>query len=496
MTMQNSFDFALALPEILLLILAGTVLLIDAFSKSDTRHATFLLSLASLAILTVVSLIQWNAGVAGTSFGGLYVVDSLAHFLKVISYLAVIATLIYGRGYNEARDMTRHGGELYSLTLFALLGQMVMISAGSMLTVYLGLELMSFALYALVAVRRDHLASSEAAMKYFVLGSMASGVLLYGMSMIYGATGSLDLARIAEVIGSGGAERLPLVFGVVFIVTGLGFKLAAAPFHMWSPDVYQGAPTSVTLIIAAAPKLAALAITFRLLIDGLHGLAIDWQPMLLLMAVLSLAIGNLTAIVQTNFKRMLAYSTISHMGFVFLGLLSGVVDGNADAAGLAYGSALFYMVIYVLTTLVTFGLIMLLSHRGFECENISDLKGLNRRSPIMAAMLLLAMFSLTGIPPMAGFYAKLAVLQALVGAGYIWMAVFAVIMSLIGAFYYLRVVKVAYFDEPEGETGPIETGLITNGLMTVNGALVLLLGILPGGLMALCVSVIRQSMQF
>jgi len=496
MTMQNSFDFALALPEILLLILAGTVLLIDAFSKSDTRHATFLLSLASLAILTVVSLIQWNAGVAGTSFGGLYVVDSLAHFLKVISYLAVIATLIYGRGYNEARDMTRHGGELYSLTLFALLGQMVMISAGSMLTVYLGLELMSFALYALVAVRRDHLASSEAAMKYFVLGSMASGVLLYGMSMIYGATGSLDLARIAEVIGSGGAERLPLVFGVVFIVTGLGFKLAAAPFHMWSPDVYQGAPTSVTLIIAAAPKLAALAITFRLLIDGLHGLAIDWQPMLLLMAVLSLAIGNLTAIVQTNFKRMLAYSTISHMGFVFLGLLSGVVDGNADAAGLAYGSALFYMVIYVLTTLVTFGLIMLLSHRGFECENISDLKGLNRRSPIMAAMLLLAMFSLTGIPPMAGFYAKLAVLQALVGAGYIWMAVFAVIMSLIGAFYYLRVVKVAYFDEPEGEAGPIETGVITNGLMTVNGALVLLLGILPGGLMALCVSVIRQSLQF
>jgi len=496
MTMQISFDFVLALPEILLLIMAGTVLLIDAFSKSETRHSTFLLSLASLVILTVVSLLQWNAGVGGTTFSGLFVVDSLAHFLKVLSYLAVIATLIYGRGYNEARDMTRNGGELYSLTLFALLGQMVMISAGSMLTVYLGLELMSFALYALVAVRRDHLQSSEAAMKYFVLGSMASGVLLYGMSMIYGATGTLDLTQIADVIGSGQAERLPLVFGVVFIVTGLGFKLATAPFHMWSPDVYQGAPTSVTLIIAAAPKLAALAITLRLLIEGLHGLAIDWQPMLLVLAVLSLAIGNLTAIVQTNFKRMLAYSTISHMGFVLLGLLSGVVGGSAAATGLAYGSSLFYMVIYVLTTLVTFGMIMLLSHRGFECENISDLKGLNRRSPVMAAMLMLSMFSLAGIPPLAGFYAKLAVLQAVIGAGYVWVAVFAVVMSLIGAFYYLRVVKVAYFDEPEGESGLIDTGVLTNGLMTVNGALVLILGILPGGLMALCVNVIRQSLQF
>src|SRR5690606_1499271 len=465
MTMQTSFDFVLALPEILLLIMAGTVLLIDAFSKSETRHATFLLSLASLVIVTGISILQWNAGVSGTTFSGLFVVDPLAHFLKVVSYLAVIATLIYGRGYNEARDMTRNGGELYSLTLFALLGQMVMISAGSLLTVYLGLELMSFALYALVAVRRDHLPSSEAAMKYFVLGSMASGVLLYGMSMIYGATGTLDLTRIAEVIGAGQAERLPMVFGVVFIVTGLGFKLATAPFHMWSPDVYQGAPTSVTLIVAAAPKLAALAITLRLLIDGLHGLAVDWQPMLIVLAVLSLIIGNLTAIVQTNFKRLLAYSTISHMGFVLLGLLAGVSDGSTDAPGLAHGSALFYMVIYVLTTLVTFGLILLLSHRGFECENIADLKGLNRRSPIMAAMLMLSMFSLAGIPPLAGFYAKLAVLQAVIGAGHIWLAVLAVVFSLIGAFYYLRVVKVAYFDEPEGETGPIDTGVITNGLM-------------------------------
>ena len=494
--MQNSFDFALAAPEILLLIMAGAVLLIDAFSKSETRHVTFLLSLCATVVLTLVSWWQWMAGVQGTSFGGLYVVDPLSHFLKIISYIAVLATLIYGRGYNEARDMTQNGGELYSLTLFALLGQMVMISAGSMLTVYLGLELMSFALYALVAQRRDHLPSTEAAMKYFVLGSMASGVLLYGLSMVYGATGSLDLTEIAQIISQGQAERLPLVFGAVFIVTGLGFKLATAPFHMWTPDVYQGAPTSVTLIVAAAPKLAALAITLRLLIDGLHGLAVDWQPMLILLAVLSLIIGNLTAIVQSNFKRMLAYSTISHMGFVLLGLLAGVIDGNTDAAHLAYGSSLFYMVIYVITTLVTFGLIMLLSHRGFECENISDLKGLNRRSPIMAALLMLSMFSLAGIPPLAGFYAKLAVLQAVIGAGHIWLAVLAVVFSLIGAFYYLRVVKVAYFDEPEGEPGPIDTGVLTNGLMTVNGLLVLALGILPGGLMAICVSVIRQSLQF
>ncbi len=494
--MQNPFDFALALPEILLLILAAATLLIDAVNKAESRHVTFTLSIITLLILTGVSLWQWNEGVQGTSFGGLYVVDTLAHFLKVLSYLAVGATLIYGRGYAEARDMMKTGGEMYSLTLFALLGQMVMISAGSMLTVYLGVELMSFALYALVALRRDNLKSTEAAMKYFMLGSMASGVLLYGMSMIYGATGHLDLGLIAESIGSGQAERLPLVFGVVFIVSGLAFKLAAAPFHMWTPDVYEGSPTAVTLLLGAAPKLAAFAITLRLLIEGLHGIAVDWQPMLLILAVLSLAIGNIAAIAQTNFKRMLAYSTISHMGFVFLGLLSGVVQDQAAATGAAYGASLFYMVIYVLTTLATFGLILLLSRKGFECENIADLKGLNRRNPILAGVLLLSMFSLTGIPPMAGFYAKLAVLQALVGSGHIAIAVVAVLFSLIGAFYYLRVVKMAYFDEPEGEPMPIDNGIITGGVMSVNGLLIIVLGVLPGGLMALCVSVIEGSLKF
>jgi NADH-quinone oxidoreductase subunit N len=454
-----------------------------------------MLTIGTLVILTVLSVIQWSDGVKGASFGGLYVVDSLSHFLKVLSYLAVATTLIYGRSYAEARDMVKHGGEFYSLTLFALLGQMVMISAGSMLTVYLGVELMSFALYALVALRRDHVASTEAAMKYFLLGALASAVLLYGLSMIYGATGKLDLSQIADVIASGRADRLPLVFGVVFIVAGLAFKLAAAPFHMWTPDVYQGAPTSVTLILGAAPKFAAFAITLRLLIEGLHGIAVDWQPMLMILAVLSLAIGNIAAIAQSNFKRMLAYSTISHMGFVFLGLLSGVTQDQAVSAE-AYGSSLFYVIIYVLTTLVTFGLILVMSRKGFECEEIADLKGLNRRNPVLAGVLLLSMFSLTGIPPMAGFYAKLAVLQALIGAGQVAAAVAAVMFSLIGAFYYLRIVKMAYFDEPEGEAAPLNNGIITSGLMSLNGLLIIALGVLPGGLMALCVSVIQGSLKF
>jgi len=494
--MQNSFQLALATPEILLLILASVVLLIDAFSKSTQRHLTFTLSLVTLLVLTGASLWQWNTDVQGSTFHGLYVVDSLSHFLKVLSYIAVFVTLLYGRDYVEQRDMTTRGGEVYSLTLFALLGQMVMISAGNLITVYLGVELMSFALYALIAVRRDHTVAIEAAMKYFLLGAMASAVLLYGMSMIYGATGQLDLARIAWAISSGEAERLPLVFGVVFIVSGLAFKLAAAPFHMWTPDVYEGSPTTITLVLGAAPKLAALVITLRLLVEGLHGVAIDWQPMLLVLAVASLAIGNIAAIAQTNFKRMLAYSTISHMGFVFLGLLSGVVQGDPAATGQAYGASLFYMIIYVLTTLSTFGLILLLSRHGFECEQITDLKGLNRRNPILAGVLLVSMFSLTGIPPMAGFYAKLAVLQAVVGAGHVWLAVVAVMFSLIGAFYYLRVVKMAYFDEPEDEIMPINNGIVTTGVFSLNGLLIIGLGILPGGLMALSVSVIKTSLFF
>ncbi|MEI2417207.1 NADH-quinone oxidoreductase subunit NuoN [Orrella sp. JC864] len=493
--MQSQFDFALATPEIVLLVAGLAILLIDAFSNDPARRLTHALSLAVLAVLTVISLVQWNAGVEGVTFHGLFVTDALAHLLKVTSYLAVAVTLIYGRHYAMARDMMR-GGELYVLTLFALLGQMVMISAGNLVSVYLGLELMSLALYALIALRRENVVATEAAMKYFVLGALASGFLLYGMSMVYGATGHLDLTEIADAIAAGQTEQMALVFGVVFLVAGLAFKLGVVPFHMWVPDVYHGSPTAVTLVLGAAPKLAAFAITLRLLAESLHGLAADWQPMLIILAVLSLVIGNLTAIVQTNFKRMLAYSSISHMGFVLLGLLSGVVGTQSDGAAAAYGASLFYMLVYVLTTLGGFGMVLLMSRDGFECDRIDDLKGLNRRSPWHAAILLLLMFSLAGLPPLVGFYAKLAVLQAVVNAGHLWLAVTAVILSLIGAFYYLRVVKVMYFDEPQEGVPALSATCVQRGIMSVNGALILLLGILPGGLMAVSVQAIRTSLSF
>jgi len=493
--MQPQFDFALAAPEIVLLALALIILLVDAVSGHPERKTTLWLSLGALAVSAAVTLVQWRDGVAGASFHGLYVVDELSHLAKLASYAAVALTLIYGQAYARERDMLR-GGELYVLALFALLGQMVMISAGSLVTIYLGLELMSLALYALIALRRDNVVATEAAMKYFVLGALASGFLLYGMSMVYGATGHLDLAEIARVVGAGQASRLPLVFGVVFLVAGLAFKLGAAPFHMWVPDVYHGSPTAVTLILGGAPKIAAFAITLRLLVEGLHGLAADWQPMLAILAVLSLAIGNLTAIAQSNFKRMLAYSTISHMGFVLLGLMAGVVPGLDNTSSGAYGASLFYMLTYVLTTLGSFGMVLLLSRNGFECDQIDDLKGLNRRSPWLAAIVLLLMFSLAGLPPMVGFYAKLAVLQALIDAGHVALAVVAVMFSLIGAFYYLRVVKVVYFDEPQEDAGPILASGVQRGLMSVNGLLILLLGLLPGGLMALCVQAIQRSLSF
>ena len=491
--MQSQIDFALATPEILLLVFGLAILLVDAVSNHPERKPTFLLTMLALGVLTVVSALQWKNGVTGSTFNGLYVTDELSHLLKIASYIAVAVTLVYGRVYAQLRDMMR-GGELYVLTLFALLGQMVMISSGNLISIYLGLELMSLALYALIALRRDNVVATEAAMKYFVLGALASGFLLYGMSMVYGATGHLDLAEVSKVIAAGKAEKLALVFGIVFLVSGLAFKLGAVPFHMWVPDVYQGSPTAVTLILGGAPKLAAFAITLRLLVDGLHGLAADWQPMLMILAVLSLAIGNLTAIAQTNFKRMLAYSTISHMGFVLLGLMSGSVVGKPELASSAYGASLFYMLTYVLTTLASFGIVLLLSRQGFECEHIDDLKGLNRRSPWHAAIVLLLMFSLAGIPPLVGFYAKLAVLQALVSAGHVTLAVVAVVFSLIGAFYYLRVVKVVYFDEPAADAAPMAATCGQRGELSVNGLLILVLGLLPGGLMALCVQAIRSSL--
>jgi NADH-quinone oxidoreductase subunit N len=388
------------------------------------------------------------------------------------------------------------GGEMFSLSMFALLGMFVMISGNNFLVIYLGLELLTLASYALVALRRDNATATEAAMKYFVLGALASGFLLYGLSMMYGATGSLDVNAVFKAINSGQVKHQVLVFGLVFVVAGLAFKLGVVPFHMWIPDVYHGAPTAITLLIGGAPKLAAFAIMIRLLVEGMLPLAIDWQQMLMVLSVGSLLIGNLAAIAQTNLKRMLAFSTISHMGFVLLGMMSGVVNGNIHSAANAYSSSMFYVVTYVLTTLASFGVILLLSHEGCESEEISDFAGLNQRSPLYAAVMAVCLFSLAGIPPMVGFYAKLSVLQALIASGqsfHIGLAVFAVMMSLVGAFYYLRVVKVMYFDQPT-ITGAVSAPLDVRAVLSVNGALVLFLGIVPGGLMALCANAVVQML--
>jgi NADH-quinone oxidoreductase subunit N len=418
----------------------------------------------------------------------------MGHLLAFFAPVAFGVTLVSAQPYVASREMLK--GELFTLSLFSLLGISIMVSGNNFLVVYLGLELMSLSLYALVALRRDHAQSTEAAMKYFVLGALASGFLLYGMSMMYGATGSLDLGRVFEAIGKGEANHQVLVFGVVFIVSGLAFKLGAVPFHMWVPDVYHGAPTAATLLIAGAPKITAFGMTMRLLVDGMLGLAVDWQQMLVVLSVCSLLVGNLAAIAQSNLKRMLAYSTIAQMGFLLLGLVSGVVNGNTLSAANAYSSAMFYIVTYVVTTLGTFGLIMLLARQGFESDNVADFAGLNRRSPLLAGVMAVFMFSLAGIPPTVGFYAKLAVLQALVSTNdtaLLVLAIFAVVMSLIGAFYYLRIVKVMYFDEPT-DTAAIETPPHARAVLSLNGAAVLVFGLLPGGLMTMCAQAIVKAL--
>jgi NADH-quinone oxidoreductase subunit N len=428
-------------------------------------------------------------------FSGMTVSDPMSNWLKCFASIAMMVTLVYGRPYSADRGMMR-GGEIFTLGMFSLLGMFIMISGSNFLVIYLGLELLTLSSYALVALRRDNATASEAAMKYFVLGALASGFLLYGLSMMYGATGSLDIAAVFKAINSGNVKHQVLVFGLVFIVAGLAFKLGVVPFHMWVPDVYQGAPTSVTLMIGGAPKLAAFAITIRLLVEGMLPLAIDWQQMLAVLALGSLLVGNLAAIAQTNLKRMLAYSTISQMGFVLIGLLSGVVNGNTLSATTAYSSSMFYVITYVLTTLATFGVILILARDGFESDEITDLAGLNQRSPAYAAIMAICMFSLAGVPPMVGFYAKLSVLQSLVSSGQtpqIALAIFAVMMSLIGAFYYLRVVKVMYFDEPI-TASTVSAGADVRTVLAINGALVLLLGLFPGGLMALCADAIVKTL--
>jgi NADH-quinone oxidoreductase subunit N len=453
------------------------------------------LTLLTLGVVAVLQALYATGGQTMYGFSGMTVSDPMSNWLKCFASVAMMVTLVYGRPYSADRGMMR-GGEVFTLGMFSLLGMFIMMSGSNFLVIYLGLELLTLSSYALVALRRDNATASEAAMKYFVLGALASGFLLYGLSMMYGATGSLDIAAVFKAINSGNVKHQVLVFGLVFIVAGLAFKLGVVPFHMWVPDVYQGAPTSVTLMIGGAPKLAAFAITIRLLVEGMLPLAIDWQQMLAVLAVGSLLVGNLAAIAQTNLKRMLAYSTISQMGFVLIGLLSGVVNGNTLSATTAYSSSMFYVITYVLTTLATFGVILILAREGFESDEITDLAGLNQRSPAYAAIMAICMFSLAGVPPMVGFYAKLSVLQSLVSSGQtpqIALAIFAVMMSLIGAFYYLRVVKVMYFDEPITAT-TVSAGTDVRTVLAINGAFVLLLGLFPSGLMALCADAIVKTL--
>ena len=493
--MLNNFvmpDLYPAAPEIFLLLMSFLVLFVDLAFGATRRWMAAMLTAVTLMGCAAITLLGVD-GQTVLTFSGMFVDDLLSDFLKLLTYLAVIMMLVYSRHYLADRGLDK--GEFYLLVLYATLGMMVMISAANLLTMYLGLELMSLSLYGLVAIDRDSPRATEAAMKYFVLGALASGLLLYGMSMIYGATGSLEIGGVAQALYHDQAERSVLVFGLVFLVAGVAFKLGLVPFHMWIPDVYHGAPTAVTMFIGSAPKLAAFAMALRLLVYALLGLAGQWQQMLLIMAVLSIGLGNLAAIAQTNIKRMLAYSAISHMGYMVLGLMSGVVGGELDpfTAVNAYSSALYYTVAYVMMSLGAFAMVLLLSRAGYEAENLEDFKGLNQRSPWFAGMMLIIMFSMAGIPFFVGFFAKFAVLLATIKAGYTAVAVAAVMFSLIGAFYYLRVVKLMYFDTPV-DAAPIKAGLDLRVLLSLNGLAVAAFGLFPDAMMTVCTTALIRSL--
>lgn len=478
---MNLMSFAPALPEIFVLVMVSLILIIDAAVDDSKRYLAFALSLATLAGAAFLTARDMSS-MPVLALNGLFIDDPLSDVLKLFLYLTTAVVLVYSRDYLRHRGLYK--GEFFVLALFALLGMMVMVSASHFLSLYLGLELLALSLYAMVALQRDSAIATEAAMKYFVLGALASGMLLYGMSMVYGVTGSLALADIAQNLADGTDLRIPLVFGIVFIVAGLAFKLGAVPFHMWVPDVYHGAPTAMTLFIGSAPKIAAFAFVVRILGEGLESQVAEWRDMLVILAVLSMAVGNIAAIAQSNLKRMFAYSTISHMGFMLLGILAGTQNG--------YGSAMFYVLVYALMSLGGFGMILLLSRAGFESDKLDDFRGLNRRSPWLAFIMLLLMFSMAGIPPTVGFYAKLSVLQAVVEIGHVWLAVAAVVFSLVGAFYYLRIVKLMYFDEPH-DASTVSAPFDARALMSANGLAVLALGVLPQPLMAVCLHAVGAS---
>ena len=467
-------NFIVVAPEIFLFSMACVILLIDIYVPRKWDAIAYWLTQASLLGAALITIQTHTPGVTLT-FNNMFIDDLMSDVLKVAVYFVTMAVFLYSRDYIRARDIYR--GEYFILGLFGVVGIMVMISASHFLSLYLGLELMSLSLYALVAFQRDSSSATEAAMKYFILGALSSGMLLYGMSMLYGVTGSLEIATVQQKIAGLPATDMVVVFGLVFVVVGIGFKLGAVPFHMWLPDVYHGAPTSVTLYLGTIPKLGAYAMAIRLLVDALPSLVVQWQDMLIIMAVLSMALGNLVAIAQTNLKRMLAYSTISHMGFFLLGILSGSANG--------YGAAMFYMLMYVLMGLGAFGMIILLSRAGFEADRLEDFKGLNQRHPWYAFLMLLLMFAMAGVPPTAGFYAKLSVIQAVVEADMVWLAVASVLFSVIGAYYYLRVVKLMYFDAPV-EQVQVSARSDMKILISLNALGVIAITPWVGSLMSLC----------
>ena len=471
-------NMSFALPEMFMLAMSGVILMAVAFMGRQGANAAYILSQVTM-IGTAVLLYQAIDGSGGLTFNGSYIKDTLSDVLKLAICIVNVAVLLYSNAYLKARDLFK--GEYYVLAVFATLGMMIMVSASHFLTIYLGLELMSLCLYALVAMHRDSAVATEAAMKYFILGAIASGMLLYGMSIVYGVTGSLALSDIAATIQNDGLNNTVLSFGLVFLVIGVAFKLGAVPFHMWLPDVYHGAPTAVTLLIATTPKLAAFAMLIRILVDGLVELHQFWQQMLIMLAVLSIIIGNVVAIAQSNLKRMLAYSTISHVGFILLGVISGTDEG--------YAASMFYALTYTLMSLGAFGMIILVSRRGFEAENIEDYKGLAKREPWYALMMLILMFSMAGIPPLVGFYAKFSVIKAIVDVELLSVAILAVLMSVIGAFYYLRMIKVMYFEQADEAQTAIDAPADMRIMISVNAMAVLALGISPSALMAICATV-------
>ncbi len=474
MTLE-SLNYAMAWPEIALLTLACVVLVVDVFLDDARRDGSYLL--AQLSLLVTFLLVLTVPDERALAFNGMFVTDALANTLKLFILAVSFVVFVYSRDYLKDRNIFK--GEFYVLALFAIVGMMLMVSSANMLMLYLGLELLSLCMYALLAFHRDNRLASEAAMKYFVLGAIASGMLLFGMSLLYGLSGSLQFAEIANAVASDGDNKVGMAFALVFIVVALAFKLGAVPFHMWVPDVYQGSPTAVTVFLGTAPKIAAFAMIMRLLVEGLGGLVADWQQMFIILAVLSMAVGNVIAIAQTNIKRMLAYSTISHVGFIMLGILTGTTDG--------YANAMFYTLAYALMSLGGFGIVILMSRAGFEADQLDDYKGLNQRSPWFALLMMILMLSMAGVPPTLGFWAKLAVLQSIIAIDMVWLAGVAVFFSIIGLFYYLRIIKLMYFDEAIDEQ-PIQCGRDMQIALSSNALLILALGIYPASLMALCVA--------